>query len=241
MAVAPVPQPHFGPDAVAPPASEALAAFLRRAPRQSGDRATPAAAFDAARSRYLTGERIDMQALAAQIGVSRPTLYRWTGGREQLISDVLFSFSDESLVRAARRTTHLSGPERLIACFRDYVEALVAAAPLQMFLQQETQAALRILTSRTSSVQIRTVARVAELYREEARSGAFVPSTDIDTLAYAVVKVTEAFIYNDAIVAVEPEVDRAAAIVALLIGSGAPPAYAPAHADPTVPEGTHRP
>lgn len=34
---------------------------------------------------------------------------------------------------------------------------------------------------------------------------------------YAVVRITEGFIYNDAIVAVEPEVERAASIVALLL------------------------
>jgi AcrR family transcriptional regulator len=201
-----------------PTGSEAFAAFLRRDPLRTQDRATPAGAFYAARGRYLAGRRIDMQALAAELGVSRPTLYRWTGGREQLLSDVLFSFSDASFQRAKRATAHLSGPERLIASFRVHVEALVTAGPLAMFLQQETQAALRILTSRNSTVQIRTVSRLAELYREEQETGAFAPPTDVDTLAYAVVKVTEAFIYNDAIVAVEPEVDRAAAIVALLIG-----------------------
>ncbi len=204
--------------------SEAFAAHRRGEPHRAQGRATPAGAFAAARGRYLAGQRIDMRALATELGVSRPTLYRWTGGREELLSDVLFSFSDESFARAQRRTAHLSGAERLIASFRAHVEALVNAKPLAMFLQQETQAALRILTSRNSSVQIRTVARLADAYREEQRAGAFTPPTDVDTLAYAVVKVTEAFIYNDAIVAVEPEVDRAAAIVALMLGGAAPAA-----------------
>jgi AcrR family transcriptional regulator len=200
--------------------SEAYLAFRRGAPAPDRARATPAGAFAAARRRYLGGERIDMQALAAELGISRPTLYRWTGDRETLLSDVLFSFSDEGLVRAERSTAHLAGPERLIAVFRLHVGALVSAKPLQMFLQQETQLALRILTARNSSVQLRTIDRVAALYRAEQLAGRFRPPVDIDTLAYAVVKVTEAFIYNDAIVAVEPEVDRAAAIVGLLLGGG---------------------
>jgi AcrR family transcriptional regulator len=218
MSVTSVPSSAVAPDCAAPTGSEAFAAYRRRDPRTVQGRATPAGAFAAARGRYVRGQRIDMQALAAELGVSRPTLYRWTGGREQLLSDVLFSFSDESFERAQAETAHLSGPARLIASFRAHVEALVNATPLQMFLQQETQAALRILTSRDSSVQIRTVTRLAEAYREEQRAGTFTPPTDVDTLAYAVVKVTEAFIYNDAIVAVEPEVDRAAAIVALMLG-----------------------
>ena len=84
--------------------------------------------------------------------------------------------------------------------------------------------ALRILTSREGGVQSRTVEKLAELYREEQESGAFTPRTDVGTLAYAVVRVTEGFIYSDAIVGgaevitVEPEeIDRAAEIVALLL------------------------
>ena len=66
-------------------------------------------------------------------------------------------------------------------------------------------------------MQPRTVARLAELYREEQEAGAFKPRVDVLSLAYAVVRVTEGFIYNDAIVAIEPEVERAASIVALLL------------------------
>jgi AcrR family transcriptional regulator len=172
--------------------------------------ATPAAAFRAARRRYLAGERIDMRALAGELGVSRATLYRWTGDREQLISEVVFA-------RAVRDTRHLAGPERLLAVFRRHVEALVGSSALQSFLRQETHAALRILTSRGGSVQSRTVNRVAELYREEQAAGAFHPRVDPDVLAYAVVRVTEGFIYNDAIAAVEPAVEEAAAIVSLLL------------------------
>jgi AcrR family transcriptional regulator len=181
--------------------------------------ATPAGAFAAARRRYLAGERIDMRALAAELGVSRATLYRWTGPREQLISDVVFSLSDDVFEQAKRDTAHLSGSERLLAVFRQHVSALVQAPPLQSFLRNETQAALRILTSRGGSVQARTVARLADLYREEEASGTFHPRADPDVLAYAVVRVTEGFIYNDAIAAVEPAVEQAAAIVSLLLAS----------------------
>jgi AcrR family transcriptional regulator len=198
--------------------SEAYVAFRAMPAAQVPEPASPAGAFAAARRTYLAGERISMQALAAELGVSRPTLYRWTGDRERQLSDVLFSLSDESFSRALARSAHLSGPARLLAVFRGHVGSLVRAAPLQSFLQQETQAALRILTARDSSVQMRTVERLAELYREEERAGAFAPPVDIDTLAYAVVKVTEAFIYNDAILAVEPQMERAAEIVGLMLG-----------------------
>ena len=43
------------------------------------------------------------------------------------------------------------------------------------------------------------------------------PRVEPDSLAYAVVRLTEGFIYNDALATVEPAVDRAAEIVALLL------------------------
>ena len=160
-----------------------------------------------------------MQALAAEAGVSRATLYRWTGPREQLLSDVLWSLSNEIFEQAKADHPAHTGAERLLAIFRQHVGTLVRARPLQVFLQQETQAALRILTSREGGVQPRTVSALAALYREEAEAGSFSPRADIDSLAYAVVRVTEGFIYNDAITAIEPQVERAAAIVALLLDS----------------------
>lgn len=200
-----------------PLASAAYRAAMRDRAAARRSLAGPSIAFWAARRRYLAGERVDMRALASELGVSRATLYRWTGHRDQLISDVIFSLSDDIFVRALRQTEGLAGAQRLLAVYRLHLEPLVVSDALQAFLRQETQAALRILTSRASSVQQRTVARLADFYRSEAQSGAFAPRAAPEALAYAVVRLTEGFIYNDAIAAVEPAVDQAAAIVALLL------------------------
>lgn len=207
-------------DEVAAPAIEGSMALL--AARDPGaeftrTRSTPAAAFRAARRTYLQCRRLDMQALAAELDVSRATLYRWTGSREQLLADVLWSLSDDIFERAKADHPEHTGPERLLAIFRQHVGELVTARPLQAFLRQETHAALRILTSRDGGVQPRTVLGLAQLYREEQECGAFHPRADVTSLAYAVTRVTEGFIYNDAIAAVEPNVERAAAIVSLLL------------------------
>jgi Tetracyclin repressor-like, C-terminal domain len=199
------------------PGSLALQDGRAGAPDLTRASATPAAAFHAARRMFLEGKRLDMQALVAELEVSRATLYRWTGHREQLIADVLWSLSDDIFERAKANHPEHTGTERLLAIFRQHVGALVRARPLHVFLQNETHAALRILTSRDGGVQARTVWKLAQLYREEELAGTFQPRADVTTLAYAVVRVTEGFIYNDAIVAIEPEVERAAAIVALLL------------------------
>jgi hypothetical protein len=180
-------------------------------------RPTPAAAFHAARRMYLQGRRVDMRALAGELEISRATLYRWTGQREQLLSDVLWSLSDEIFERAKADHPKHTGVKRLLAIYRQHVAALVEAEPLHAFLRQETHFALRVLTSPEAGVQSRTVARLAELYREEQDAGAFQPRVEPTALAYAVVRVTEGFIYNDALATVEPAVERAARIVALLL------------------------
>src|SRR2546423_4830705 len=79
-----------------PDATPAYAAAVAEQDGAAAERrATPADAFHAAREIYMRGERIDMQALAQQLGVSRGTLYRWTGSRERLLVDVVWSLADE--------------------------------------------------------------------------------------------------------------------------------------------------
>ena len=201
------------------PVKESLA--LREAREANGvltrTRPTPAAALYAARRMFLKGRRIDMRSLAAELEISRPTLYRWTGQREQLLSDVLWSLSDEIFERAKLAHPKHEGPKRLLAIYRAHVGALVEAEPLHAFLRHETHVALRVLTSPAGGVQRRTVRRLADLYREEQAAGTFQPRVDPDALAYAVVRLTEGFIYNDALATVEPAVERAAEIVALLL------------------------
>ena len=62
-------------------------------------RGRPAAASQedviaAAMHLYLHGRRIDVQAIAAQLGLGRTTIYRWFGSREGLIGEVLVRAAD---------------------------------------------------------------------------------------------------------------------------------------------------
>ena len=44
-----------------------------------------------ARRRFQAAERIDMSALAEELGVNRVTLYRWVGSRDRLLVEVIWS------------------------------------------------------------------------------------------------------------------------------------------------------
>src|ERR1700712_4307668 len=54
-------------------------------------------AFRAARHRFIAGERLDMGALAAELGVDRTSLFRWVGNRDALLAEVLWSLAVSAL------------------------------------------------------------------------------------------------------------------------------------------------
>jgi AcrR family transcriptional regulator len=171
----------------------------------------------AARARFGRGERVDMRAIAGELGVGRATLYRWFGSRELLISEVLVAEAERMLAAAAARARG-RGAAKLLATFDAMNRALAGAPELRRFLEQERDAALRVLTSSGGTVQPRMVAMVRAVIDREIASGAFSSSIDSGTLAYAMVRLAEAFLYNDAAAGMRGDVERLREVEALLLG-----------------------
>lgn len=185
-------------------------------------RGRPAAAtreevLDAATSRYLHGRRIDVQALAAELGLGRTTIYRWFGSREALIGEVL-NRTAAPLLEQARRDAHGTGGEALLDTFDRFNRALAEAPALLAFVENERDAALRIITGGGGVVQPRTVARIAALIDDEVRAGRYEPPVDVETLAYAIVRLAEAFLFNEAAAGMRGDVGRLRAVEAALLG-----------------------
>jgi AcrR family transcriptional regulator len=179
-------------------------------------KATPADAFRAARRIFLAGERLDMQALAAELGVARGTLYRWTGDRDRLLADVMVSIA-EATIEQAKSNAKGRGARRILGILDYYAASVTGADFFTKFLENDAAVALRILTSRETGVQARLAELIASVIREEEHAGAFDSPIDADTLAYATVRVLEAFLYNDTITGLEPHLDQAHAILELLL------------------------
>src|SRR2546430_11843683 len=76
-------------------------------------RPTPLDAFLLARKKFLAAERIDMSALAEEVGVNRVTLYRWVGSREQLLVEVVWSLAARTLEKIDRGV-RVGGAERVV-------------------------------------------------------------------------------------------------------------------------------
>jgi AcrR family transcriptional regulator len=170
-----------------------------------------AAALDA----YLHGRRIDVRAIAAELGLGRTTIYRWFGSREGLIGETVVRAA-EPLFDEARAGARGQGGEALLDTFDHINRGLSAAPALRSFLELERDA-LRILTSSGGPVQPRMVGRVRGFIEEEMARG-FRPAVDPATLAYAIVRLAEAFLYNDATAALRGDVDRLREIEAALLG-----------------------
>src|SRR5919201_1457682 len=51
--------------------------------------ATREQVLDAALHRYLRGRRVDIQAIAGELGLGRATVHRWFGTREALLGEVV--------------------------------------------------------------------------------------------------------------------------------------------------------
>jgi AcrR family transcriptional regulator len=185
-------------------------------------RGRPAAAsredvLAAAMDRYLRGRRVDVQAIAAELGLGRTTIYRWFGSREGLLGEVLVRAA-EPLVQAARDGARGRGGPALLDTFDRLNRSLDEAPALRQFLEQERDVALRIITSSGGIVQPRMVERITGLIEEQVRSGAYEPSVEPATLGYAIVRLAEAFLFNDAAAGMRGEVDRLRAVEAALLG-----------------------
>ena len=166
---------------------------------------------------YLRGRRVDVQAIAADLGLGRATIYRWFGSREGLIGEVLFQAAEPLLVEARKLARGRGGPA-LLDTFDRFNRSLADAPALRRFVEAERDAALRIITSGAGTLQPRIVASIQEVIDEEVRAGAYDPPVDTSTLAYAIVRLAEAFLFNDAVAGMRGDVDRLREVEAALLG-----------------------
>jgi len=172
--------------------------------------------LEAALHRYLRGRRVDIQAIAAELGLGRATIHRWFGTREALIGKVILLAAEPVLAAARRRALGGGGPA-LLETFDRFNRALADAPALRQFVVAERDAALRIITSRSGIVQPRIVAMITELIEEEVSAGDYRPPVEPSTLGYAIVRLAEAFLFNDAALGSRGDLDRLREVEAALL------------------------
>ncbi len=163
------------------------------------------AAFRVAQRSFLAGKRLEMQDLAAELGVSRATLFRWVGAKEQLLAEVIWSMARPTFEQAVNDASRKRGPQRIAAVLSDFAAASILSEPFMKFVQREPERALRLLTTRSSSFQARLLGLIEVLLQEEIEAGRVNPPLPLHDLAYLILRITESFVYADAIAGVTPD------------------------------------
>jgi AcrR family transcriptional regulator len=179
-------------------------------------RVTPADAFNAARDCIRRGEKLDMVALADRLGVSRATLYRWTGDRDRLLADVVTAELEDLIGVAASRATG-TGAERLEMAIGWFLDTLAALPPLRAFVMNEGDSGLRMITAPAGPIRPRMVARVAALIDEEVESGRYRPPAPPELLADGIITLAERYLHNGGDPALNPDPATARTIAALVL------------------------
>jgi AcrR family transcriptional regulator len=217
------------------------AATVTGAKRGRPATASRAEVLRAARAQYLQGQRVDLTILARELGLGRATLYRWFGSRDRMIGEVIAG-ELEALIARRRRQVRRRGARGLLEVLDLINRSLARSTALRRYLEQEGAAALRLMTSGTGLVQPRAVALITELISTEVSAGRYVPPADAETLAYASVRLAEAFLYNDTAIGIRGDHERLREVQAALFGVAVATEHRPlGAAAPRKPRRTVRP
>jgi AcrR family transcriptional regulator len=134
-------------------------------PRTVFRRATAQDALDLARTTFLADERVDMQTLAAELGIARATLHRWVQTRENLLDRVLGDLARE-FFELSRTPVHGQPDEVIAEVIKVIVTNTAGFQPIRGFVQREPELALRLLVGERSSVRRGLLEELQQLIAE---------------------------------------------------------------------------
>jgi AcrR family transcriptional regulator len=193
-----------------------LCVLLHTAPVSVAPRPSASDALRLARSRFLAPERLDMSALADELGVNRVTLYRWVGSRDRLLIEVVWSLAADALAEIESEVT-ASGPERIVTVVTRFLAAVIANPGMQRWLGEEGEHAMRLLTRHDTDFQPRLIATVERMLAREAAAGALAVPVDLHDLAFVIVRLIESYAYLDLIAGERADAGRAEPILRMLL------------------------
>jgi AcrR family transcriptional regulator len=166
---------------------------------------------------YLDGQRVDITVVAARLGLGRATIYRWFGSREALLGEVI-ARQLELLVKRKRAEVRRRGAVGLLDVLDRVNQTLTRSRAVRRLLEQERSSAMRMLTTSAGVVEPRAVACIQALIEEEIAVSGYEPPADPATLAYALVHLRHAFLWNDATSGVRGDYERLREVQAALLG-----------------------
>lgn len=180
-------------------------------------RPAPGDAFALARAWVRAGRRLDMVALAAELGVSRGTLYRWTGDRDRLLADVVWADLQALLDASWAASAGSGGAARLEAAVGRFLDLVAGRSALRALLANEGESGLRMLTAHRGPIRPRLLAAIAARLQEEVAAGRYRPPAPPEAIADGVVSIGERFLHNGGDPTLNPDPATAKVVVSLLL------------------------
>ncbi|MFD3508707.1 QsdR family transcriptional regulator [Nocardia sp. NPDC058666] len=154
--------------------------------------------LDTAISIFLRGERLELHAVATELGISRTTIYRRFGTREDLLGAAIARLFERVITAVDNRCTS-RGAHRISEVFDQVLRRLAADPALRTYLQNESPAAHRLVTQADGAVHRCSVTLVERLIQRAQEHDDYRPPIDRTTLAYALVRLGESFLYSNAV------------------------------------------
>ncbi|WP_460403764.1 QsdR family transcriptional regulator [Actinophytocola sediminis] len=176
------------------------------------------------------GARLDTRTFAADLGISRSTLFRRVGNREDLMGEALWYMADRTMAAAERdwraangdRVRDAAGELRCLAVMRQYRSDIAGNQGFRKLLNDEPTVGIRVLTDPNGRVQPRVMAAHVGLLRRDIDGGGFRPAVSVESLCYAIVRLGEAFLYSDVLVGRAPDLAAASTLIGALVETRVP-------------------
>jgi hypothetical protein len=174
----------------------------------------------------VEGRRVEMHGLAVELGVSRVTLFRNLGTREDILGEALWHLTEATLHLALLRWEAARPAGSLLSPGAgEQINALVSQSEaLHRLLADEPALTIRVLTDPCGRVQRGVVDFVETLLRRDIAEHGLDPIAEPRDLAFALVRLGESFLYADVLANRPPDIDAANRIQrALVEGTGGEP------------------
>ena len=183
---------------------------------QESRREGPRRAIGLARAKLMAGERLDINGIAAELGIDRTTLFRWVGNRDQFVVSAIISITVPTL-RNLIAAAPESGGAKIAWVAGEYARASIEPEWFRSWLEADPERALRLLTSKASHLQRHVVAEFEQLLEHEYGDRPDRAPLPIPDLSYLILRIVESFVFSDLISGDEPDWTNVRPAVAALL------------------------
>lgn len=159
---------------------------------------SPLRAFNLARDTWVKGKRISFENLSKVIGVSRVTLYRWQGSKDQLIEDIIWSFA-EPVFNRIRSATPGKGISHIVEVHRRFLMVAARFTPMRRFIQNNPTTSIRIQAMNVNTAHGRLIEATTKQLAEQESLGHIQLNISARDLAELIVTTNCALLYTSII------------------------------------------